>query len=769
MEWTELHPRILGQSFEKILGKPENGAMAFVRCLTPEVVRTLAKDPSFAPQGWQVFCVADSDNEEERTISADRAVEIRETKGDATLLLVDTERAGAGMDGIYSAGREVDEKSLFAEALRVAKGTVRNDLFSKYQPYAERAVKKARGHGHRFSVSLWTEFDFLCRIATDKSHPGAYLHLLGLWPVEESEGREAKDELDDSRLFVDRLLGTEAGGLTPVGRIASLRLAHPSERQGNDLERFLHSAATKPLLDVLEELRDKKHLWVGALKTEGSTQAIQRIALSPWRNRTGKIAKWSGLVEEGGPQDPPAFIMKPDAEQTGDYSKLEIRWKARPENLEKGAVDYRVVITGDMDEELAARDIAHSAGKEEKCRFSNDDFSRLSEDAHIPAKVVVSVLGNDSIEPEESEEFTIRFGSPPEHDLVGVGKKVRTFSEGLIELDDREMVSALASSTSDLPVDSKGFVLLRTPQRGKSFRVFRPPLIGEVEKQWSERKGELGRWRVKVRASGTRAGECEFVPFARPESASGDLWGRAETPSQKMAERFASGGGVGQVYDEKARAFDTVKDYLLTWAALLEKSTPSLALAHTVEVQSLSGRTIGLIVLPSHPLRIAWQVAYDNLVLHAAFAQKRPSRDIRDEFAGLDGALFPAFLPGLHNGQSFVFADTLGFHAVGMVPDDDKEPKAATAILARALGESETADTAPTAGRQSATVLGNEIVKYLECHNALGPLQINAFRAGDGATVARSLGRVHERYRSAPDDEDSDEDTQETTPAVFLE
>jgi hypothetical protein len=58
---------------------------------------------------------------------------------------------------------------------------------------------------------------------------------------------------------------------------------------------------------------------------------------------------------------------------------------------------------------------------------------------------------------------------------------VRTFSEGLIELDDRETVSALASSTGSLPVDSKGFVLLRTSQRGKSFRVFRPPLIHDVD------------------------------------------------------------------------------------------------------------------------------------------------------------------------------------------------------------------------------------------------------------------------------------------------
>jgi hypothetical protein len=142
-----------------------------------------------------------------------------------------------------------------------------------------------------------------------------------------------------------------------------------------------------------------------------------------------------------------------------------------------------------------------------------------------------------------------------------------------------------------------------------------------------------------------------------------------------------------------------------------------LYLANTCEVQSLSGRTIGLIVPPSHPLRVAWLVAYDNLVLHAAFEQKMSPKDACDEFSALDGAMFPAFLPRLEGEGSFVFANTLGFHAVGMVSDSDKEPKAAVAILARALGESETADTAPTVGRQSATILGNEIIKYMECHN----------------------------------------------------
>ena len=429
--------------------------------------------------------------------------------------------------------------------------------------------------------------------------------------------------------------------------------------------------------------------------------------------------------------------------------------------LEKHAVDYRVAIVTDMDEEIVAREVGHSARREEKCRFSNDDFSMLNEDSLVSAKAVVSVIGNDSIDQQESEEFIVRFGDPPEKTAGGVGKKVRTFSEGLIELDGRESVSAIAENPGGMTADSKGFVLLRTAagQRRKSFRVFRPALIHEVEQQWTERKGRIGRWRVKVRASGARAEAAKFVSF---DNGDGQVWSRTVTASRKMAERFAGNGGVAQIYDDRSKTFDVVREYVLAWTAALEGGGPSLALCNTVEVQSLSGRTIGLIVLPAHPLRVAWLSAYDNLVLHTAFDPDQPAKDVRDEFRSLDGAMFPAFLPN-PGGGSFVFADTLGFHAVGMVPDSDKEPKAALAILARALGESETADTAPTVGGQSAAVLGDEIVKYLDCHEASRLLHVHALRAGDGLTVARSLGRVHDRLSREDDDGAAGEDVARDT------
>ena len=771
MTWTELHAEILGKAFANVLGTPESGSVAFVRCLTPNVVHALARDTSFGLQEWVVARVANRNNEGERTISADHAVERREAKGDAMLLLVDTLEAGAGMDGIYSAAREVVEAELFEEALRLSKGEVTRQLSREDWHYAEHAIRKARGRG-RYSVSAWTEFDFLCRIAADKRHPGAYLHLLGLWPVLSSEEADVTDELDASRLFVDRLLGAQVAGLTPSKRVEGLRLLQSSERQCRDLERFLRSADTKPLLPALADLVAQKHLWVNALRREGAAQAIQSIELLSWRTRAGKIAKWSGLREGDGPNEPPVLTLDPEARQARDYSQLAVKWKARPANLEKGAAEYRVFITTDMDEELATREVTHSAKSGENCKFNNDDFSDLGEDALISARVIVSVIGDSQIESQESEEFIIRFGEPPEQEQGGVGRKVRAFSEGLIELNSRETVSDLVSesvsSQSPLRVDSKGFVLLRTPQRGKSFQVFQPSLIAEVEKQWAEQEGAIGRWAVPVRASGSQAGAAKFQAFAPPESTT--EWDRVRAANRRMTARFvANGGGVGQVYDEKSQTFNAVREYLLAWTALLEKGDQRLALANTVEVQSLSGRTIGLIVLPSHPLRIAWQVAYDNLVLHARFDQGMQPKEIREEFSTLDGAMFPVFLPGLQPGNSFVFADTLGFHAVGMVPDNDKEPKAAVAILARALGESENADAAPTISRQSAEVLGDEIARYLECHKRSKLLHIHALRAGDGLTVARSLGHVQKRYRKAEDEEDQDEYPPETTPAFVLE
>ncbi len=773
MQWTDLHGRLLSKAFERMLGTSQQGAVAFVRCLTPDVVEALAADQSFTPAGWQVLRVADEQHTEGRTVTADIAVEMREAKDDAVLLLVDTERAGAGMDGIYSAAKEVDEAALFKEAGRLAGSEITRRLSPASRRYAERAIKKARSYRGSEAVSRWTEFDFLCRVAADVEPPGAYLYLLGLWPIQESEESETSADLDTSQMFVDRLLGPAAASSPPAARIQAIRLDPDSERESGELERFLHLVDTKPLPIALERLADKRELWIGNLRPQPPAQSIRGIDLVSWRNRNGAIAKWSGLVDGEDHNEPPALVLRRDADQTDRFSTLEIRWKVDPPHLEKNVAEYRVIVRTDQGDNLADQTVPHSARKSgEKCRFSDDDFSDLGEDTLLSAKVVVEVVDNADIERQESEDFVIRFGEPPAQETSGVGTIVRTFSEGLAELESRETVSTITSSLSpSITVDSKGFTLLRTPVeqgRRRSFRVLGPSLIAKVERQWAEREGKIGRWVLKVRGSGDHAGSVEFEPF---DSDGSPVWDRVSVASRRLSDRFLKTGGVGQVHDETSGVFDITKEYLRAWAALLETGDPLLTLANTVEVRSLSGRTIGLIVLPGHPLRVAWHTAYDNLVLHTAFEQEQSAKDIRTEFAGLDGAMFPAFLPN-PNGGAFVFADTLGFHAVGMVPDTDKEPKAAMAILARTLGGGKAADSVPTMGSQSATVLAKEIVKYLKCHDDTSRLlHIHALRAGDGLTVARSLGGVHEQLRqdSKSPDEGSDHESIVNEPVFSLD
>ena len=756
MVWTKTHGQVLQRAFESLLGTPEPGAIAYVRCLVPDVVERLPVDPNFSFSDWDVLRVADTANPDSHTISADQAVERRESKGRATLLLVDTDLAQAGLDSIYSASREIREIDLFKSARQFANAVVTRNLSQNHRKYAERAIKVATGFGNRYSISPWVEFDFLCRIAADRRYPGELLHVLGLWPVAESETMNDEQELGDSFRFVDNLLRSANYGLSIPARIESLRMAQPSKEQRHALEDFLRWAEAEPILNALAKLEDHKNLWVGPLWIE-NVQGIKSIEVTPWRNKNGSVAKWSGLQADHTSlqpeDDPPVLFIMPDAASKASSPNLEIRWKARPGNLGKNAVDYRVSVLTHMDEELAVNEVSHSGRQHEKCRFSDDDFTGLTEDSVISAKAIVSVVGNTDVESQETEEFIIRYGHPPEKTAGGVGKKLRAFSEGLIELEERLSVSTIVDDQAGFAFDAKrNLLLLRASTEGKrlSFSIPCPPLIRDLEQQWIAQNGMIGRWRVKVRVSGAQAGEVVFEPFLCEGGAS---WERTNTASRRLTERLSGGSGVvGLVHDDETKTFTAVKEYIMAWTALLDGGNPLLALCNTVEVQALSGKLIGLIVLPTHPLRMAWHAAYDNLVLNTAFVQRQRAHTIRDTLKCLDGAMFPTFLPN-PSGGSFVFADTLGFHAVGMVPETDNEPKASVAMLAHVLNEGASLDAAPTVGEQSAKVVGEEFVKYLDCHKLPRLIRVHGIRAGDGLTIAKSLGRVINHLQTDDEEE----------------
>ena len=586
----------------------------------------------------------------------------------------------------------------------------------------------------------------------ERNHRAPHLAVLGLWPVLDTEVPEFDKVLSLSEIFAAQLLGAVGSGLPPAQRVEALQLDTDLESERRHLLQFLTEVDTVPVRLALDELEKRPELWIGALRIKPPT-TIRGIELIPWRTKNGSLAKWSGLTPGPTPEDPPELVLGRHRGQDAPRLALEVRWKVDPPRLPKGAAEYRVSIRSDQDEPIVEKLVRHRALRSgEKLRLTREDFDDLPEDAVLSASVRLEVVAQTKIKCTDSEEFQIRFGEKPESSVAGAGKEVRAFSEGLIELNDREVVSAAAANRDALRWDPKNeWVALRTPFIGghrRTFKVRRPARIAEVERDWVARQGAVGHWTLEVRADGAAASHPTFEALDPDE---GSAWEPVARASRRLARRFGEGGGAAQIYEAPKGMVPVVRDYLKAWSELLATGPAKAAVANTLLVRSQSGHTIGLVVLPAHPVRVAWHSAYDNLVFQAAFAQEQKPADVRRELARLDGAMFPAFLPNPQGG-SFVFADMLGFHLPAMVADGDPEPKAAVALLARALGAKRGTGAAPTVGGRTARVLATEVRRYLDAHGLPRVLHLHALRAGDGMTVARALGAVRKQERDEQPD-----------------
>jgi hypothetical protein len=414
------------------------------------------------------------------------------------------------------------------------------------------------------------------------------------------------------------------------------------------------------------------------------------------------------------------------------------------------------------DEELAEQTVAHKDRPPQKAVFSSEDFEDFDLDSKFEAFIRVAAVAVDGVEAVQSEEFILEFGLAATKTTAGSGQVVRTLADGAITIAARAAFDE-AIKDGHLPPrsseDKKGYISWRV-EGGRSIRVQRPLLIRHVEESWREQNGGIGRWIARVRADGSPASPPEFRPLERGVCEA-SVWDRVVEAARKLAADIGPFGLLARVQGARWPAADA---YVNGWIAALEGGAPEIALHGTVEVQSVSGRTLGLIVTPLHPLRFAWHGVYDQLAAHARYEQGLSPAAVQKSMRALDSAHFPAALPGIRPGSGFVFADTLGFHAVAMTLDGEPEPKAAVALMTACLGGGLQA-VAPSIGAESAAVLAREIRYYLECRrrrvetnrDGLDLLSIQAWRPGDGLTVARALGAVLRDEIPLGEDEDERE------------
>lgn len=372
-------------------------------------------------------------------------------------------------------------------------------------------------------------------------------------------------------------------------------------------------------------------------------------------------------------------------------------------------------------------------------------------------QVVIRAIGDNPCN-TESEDFILCFGQRDQPARSSAGKVYPTLALAAAHIvPDSESYKRLVKMIHNGQLfshDNKGHITCRW--ENKVARVYGPPLLADLAKDWVNQEGALGRWRLRVRADGTPVGKAEFIAIAANASAD-----KLIQASRKLADCLKGSQGPLGIFYNDAKVFN---DYIQAANQVWKTSAPELMLMHTLEVISLAGRCLGLIVLPTHPLRVAWQQSFDLLVEYHRYTEELPAPKIRHLLETITGAHYPTFLPGLNPSETFVFADTLGFHTVALTPIHDQEPKATVALMARLLGDGE--DAAPTVGKSAAAALAEEVRRYLQLHPDYRRIQVHALRAGDAMPVARALGKallptINEEDAELPEDGQPQRDEQD--------
>ena len=708
---------IFSETLNSSLINPQKGNIAYIKCLEANFIEKLICNNIFKLESYNFFYVTQKENLL-NTIRGDKAVEIRESKSKPTLFFIDIKEISSGMDGIFNSGREIKEKELFDKLKKVAKKNKSKGILE----IIDISIKKATKINGKNILSPFQELDFIVS-SNDFNTLGRTLITLGLWCIKHENG--SKFNIDLSLKIIDKIFSLERSTVSPTQKISELAIANITEIQKEKLVQVINLAQNSQQ-DALNFISNNEDIWINNINPFQKVELID-FAIVSWRKNNGSILRWSGLTDNEDGR--PIFFLN---EGNGkEKPKLTVKWKTTPPEIEKNSLSYSVTIQAN-DTILAEKEIVQSSYLEQKCIFTMEDFE-LEENFNYEANIIIRVnkSDNETIE-HETEIFSIQRGDPNLKFESLSGKEYRSLIEVAIQIEsEEEFFKCIKNEKSYLNRDKNGYLKFSVKgNQNIDGKLHYPDIIEKIETEWRQSK-ELGRWIVTIKSDGSISDEPLFIKFKTEIE-------DKKNSIKKFKELANISKGVMSMIHVSGENETTHVDYLNLWKNIYESNDPSSALLNTLEIKSLSDITIGLIVLPFHPMRVAWNFAYDSLLYHYKFKENIPYKKILEKLSILDSSYFPSYLPGINN-TTFIYGENYNFHLVGMVDSTDIEPKQSLALIFKCITNNNEGEIASDKNKIS-KIISDVLMQYKKQHPDYSNLIINSVKSGDGKVITKAIG-----------------------------
>jgi hypothetical protein len=703
--------------------------------LSVEDARAVAEEVASQPTDLAVHVLSAHDPAHPLEIKADRAIELRNRKRQPLLLLVPagTSSAASSLDNSF-------EPLPLMTLLKEVSAALEKELSSTPAGPLVREVKKVLGRTRK--AETWARFLGAVSADPTASTVGSGLWQVGLVPDLGADGMHA-------RLWRNmKVASAVSRPARPTARVID-RLAAGGVTDGpvrRDLQVFLERQEAGELADALTWTHDIGEHHSGTLTferwplTESQSGGLTAVKVTPFRKEDGTLDPRCKLRLN---EDDDQLYCDVSQEQPGT---VVVTWATEPEKP-SGVANWRVDVLPPEDLRGDTPPVAtmkvKGTTKRATVRVNVDEDDLAASTLFVVRVQAVGADGNDLVFPDEkpaigeSDQFEIKLG---DHE---VERSLRTATAAsLPEATLRTAIETGGDLTQGAPAwDANGQVFdVRIGSRRALVRVSR--LIACLQRKMTENPEVAAFDAYSPLGEPIDPGAVEPRPLVIP--------GRLAEVRKQLLRAFAerSPRELIEVLAWDDELVSQARGYVSAYRRALEGPDEETRIALlamdtlTIRVGTTTDEVHGLVLLPTHPLRLAWVAAHDQLLRGWAeetvrAGKTRPARASRIDF-DLVSRLSPANLPFIavdSDGKPFVYAEELTHGSALYLPPTTDEPQSDADVICRVIDVPRDSVELTI----SADALGDRFRSYNNAHPGTAAIRIMAVNPGSGALLRMAL------------------------------